>query len=513
MRRVALFLVSLAFPFLLGIPFCHAQEDRVPPQPEQAAEAHIARGLQLAAAADTIAALAALRQAVETAPKLAEAHFQLGRLLAEHSSFIETEFRERLAAESELREALLLDIENPRYLAELGRLFVKQQMRVDGERLLKRALDKAERLGLADPRLLAEVHFALGWIQEVRYERQRDRRMVGPLRGDISASVPPNASPWFIHYVDNYLESAPPIERSGEDARHRMLDHYARALRHDPTYLQAGIRQLAPLLDENRLDDYSEILRTLQTAHPDRPKLDLYDGLRLHVAGRETEAGAAFEQALAGLPESDRQALLGLQPILRREQARNYLTQDDSTRARSEAAFWQLTDPLYITDWNERQLEHMARVAYADLRFAEPSTGRRGWETDRGVIFIRYGPPTEIARTSTARGQRIVWRYGSAGPVFMFDQQPGYFRARFAGDYRWVADETRQLVPAWYDNIVSIAAMSPIPMQVARFRGGSADWIAVEVTYGAAAGEAGREPRYRVRRDRDRHLSPELGGR
>jgi hypothetical protein len=62
----------------------------------------------------------------------------------------------------------------------------------------------------------------------------------------------------------------------------------------------------------------------------------------------------------------------------------------------------------------------------------------------------------------------------------MFEQKPGYIHARFAGDYRWVADEYRHLQPAVYGSIPSIADFSRVPMQIARFRGASPDWIAVE---------------------------------
>jgi len=53
--------------------------------------------------------------------------------------------------------------------------------------------------------------------------------------------------------------------------------------------------------------------------------------------------------------------------------------------------FWFARDPLNLTSYNERLLEHYSRVAYANLRFTTPNY--KGWQTDRGITVIRYGIP------------------------------------------------------------------------------------------------------------------------
>ncbi|OGU67125.1 MAG: hypothetical protein A2499_05390 [Stygiobacter sp. RIFOXYC12_FULL_38_8] len=55
--------------------------------------------------------------------------------------------------------------------------------------------------------------------------------------------------------------------------------------------------------------------------------------------------------------------------------------------------YWNEKDPLRMTKYNERLLEHYSRVAYANLNFAEPIRNLVGWKTDRGVIVVRYGEP------------------------------------------------------------------------------------------------------------------------
>ena len=55
--------------------------------------------------------------------------------------------------------------------------------------------------------------------------------------------------------------------------------------------------------------------------------------------------------------------------------------------------FWYRRDPTPDTVENEFREEYFRRVMYANERFG----GRiPGWKTDRGRIYIVYGPPDEI---------------------------------------------------------------------------------------------------------------------
>ncbi len=452
---------------------------------QDSARAHISNAHALAAAGDTAAALAQLAEAVAVAPDFAEAHYQLGRFLARNTTpEDEEDSRDRRRARRELLEAIDLDPSNPVYLAELGQLRVGRNVPGEGDSILARAIERLSAGGPAERALLADLYFNLGFIEERDYERFRDKRMVPPTRTPPSTSVTPNLSPWLGRYIDAYLENAPEIPESGLAIKERIFKYYRNALRYDPTHIAASKRLLLYNLEDNLLPEYMSIARRLADAHPDLPEASLYLGLGLHALGREEEAGEAFDKALAGMSPEEKAPFLSLEPVMRRRPAEAYEQLDQKSRGRFEDLFWRMSDPLYLTDANERRLEHLSRVAYADLRFSEPATGRRGWETERGIIFIRYGPADVIARVtrpiSQAASSTIIWAY-SGGPAFMFRQQPGYFYARFAGDYRWVANQARRIQPAAYTNIPSIPLLLEIPVQVARFRGDSPQDLAVEI--------------------------------
>src|ERR1051325_7473220 len=69
------------------------------------------------------------------------------------------------------------------------------------------------------------------------------------------------------------------------------------------------------------------------------------------------------------------------------------LLSNDTERENFIEHIWELRDPTPETPENEFRDEFYRRVMYANERFA---AGIPGWKTDRGRIYIVYGPPDEI---------------------------------------------------------------------------------------------------------------------
>lgn len=65
----------------------------------------------------------------------------------------------------------------------------------------------------------------------------------------------------------------------------------------------------------------------------------------------------------------------------------------DEERQQFVEQFWLRRDPTPDTEENEYKEEHYRRIAYANDHYA---SGIPGWKTDRGMIYIKYGPPDEI---------------------------------------------------------------------------------------------------------------------
>ena len=83
---------------------------------------------------------------------------------------------------------------------------------------------------------------------------------------------------------------------------------------------------------------------------------------------------------------------------------------DQAARDEFITDFWAKRDPDPSTLDNEFQTEFLARLDYANRRFRE---GRRGYDTDRGRIYIYLGPPeqTETYQRDPSQGPLLVGYY------------------------------------------------------------------------------------------------------
>lgn len=79
--------------------------------------------------------------------------------------------------------------------------------------------------------------------------------------------------------------------------------------------------------------------------------------------------------------------------------------------------FWRRRDPTPATAANEAQDDFYRRIDDANRRFREGGAAQiPGWRTDRGRIFIKYGPPDEVLQRPQAGSTNPyeVWKYTRA---------------------------------------------------------------------------------------------------
>src|SRR5579885_1232205 len=92
---------------------------------------------------------------------------------------------------------------------------------------------------------------------------------------------------------------------------------------------------------------------------------------------------------------------------------------NDEERDQFIEAFWQRRDPTPDTIENEFKEEHYRRIAYANEHFA---AGIPGWKTDRGRMYIMYGPPDEIeSHPSGGTYERPMEEGGGETSTFPFE--------------------------------------------------------------------------------------------
>ncbi|MGB0009063.1 MAG: GWxTD domain-containing protein [Candidatus Sulfotelmatobacter sp.] len=92
---------------------------------------------------------------------------------------------------------------------------------------------------------------------------------------------------------------------------------------------------------------------------------------------------------------------------------------NDEERDNFIEAFWQRRDPTPDTEENEYKEEHYRRIAYANEHFA---AGIPGWKTDRGRIYIMYGPADEVdSHPSGGSYERPMEEGGGETSTFPFE--------------------------------------------------------------------------------------------
>jgi GWxTD domain-containing protein len=83
-------------------------------------------------------------------------------------------------------------------------------------------------------------------------------------------------------------------------------------------------------------------------------------------------------------------------------------------KVRFLTAFWAKRDPTPGQPGNGARDEFYARIGYVDREFRDPGRGATpGWRTDRGRIYLKYGPPDDKwERPQEGRTPPLeVWRY------------------------------------------------------------------------------------------------------
>jgi GWxTD domain-containing protein len=91
----------------------------------------------------------------------------------------------------------------------------------------------------------------------------------------------------------------------------------------------------------------------------------------------------------------------------------------DDEREQFIEQFWMRRDPTPDSSENEFKEEHYRRIAYSNERYA---SGIPGWKTDRGRIYIAYGPPDEIeSHPSGGTYNRPIEEGGGQTSTFPFE--------------------------------------------------------------------------------------------
>ncbi len=353
-------------------------------------------------------------------PELSEAHFLISRV------YFETPLFDEGRARKAIERALELEPENVEYLVARLQQYKLKSWGFLGDRLREsRRLDTARKILKLDADN-AYAHEELGKVYIRDFWRYRNAIMLpsvsygyaGSVRNSDEVDYSNFESPTAIGPLDNaeaafgdledlnpnqvFLSDEFDIDRlnslgvnvidlslRAERAYQRAIRHLSIALESDPRRRSVYDEMMQIYALKGEYEDAMNTLGQMYRFYPEDPDLWRYFGITHYQLGEMDSANRSFETAFEFMDEEERQAYDDLSLFLTKEE--KSLQELDPVAYRAQ--YWTSQDPRFLTPYNERKLEHYFRLTYADLLYGSERLDLRGWETERGQIMIRYGPP------------------------------------------------------------------------------------------------------------------------
>lgn len=149
--------------------------------------------------------------------------------------------------------------------------------------------------------------------------------------------------------------------------------------------------------ESQRFTDFQDLMRRLKMHYPIDKNVLLFCGLAEYEVGKFYSAHQFYSKALEQMSLGERELMESIDLLKPQEDpdipvvqlSQDNISQSDELRSRNN--FWKIQDPLYLSEFNERKMEHFGRLAYANLRFRRFSDDVEGWQTDMGKTWIKFG--------------------------------------------------------------------------------------------------------------------------
>ena len=141
---------------------------------------------------------------------------------------------------------------------------------------------------------------------------------------------------------------------------------------------------------------------------------------RVPDAKRKKEHAKALKKELMS-PEDSKWLNEDVRWIISDEERKAFMQlSNEEERDKFIEAFWDRRNPNPDSEDNEFKDEHYRRIEYANDHYA---AGVPGWKTDRGRIYIVYGPPDEVeSHPSGGQYQRPIEEGGGETSTYPFEK-------------------------------------------------------------------------------------------
>ena len=379
-------------------------------------------------------------------------------------------------ADSSLRLATRYAPGSPGYLVDLGRFDLTSNsaaVRGRAKPLFEEAL-KAARKG-NDVSVLSRAADEMGMTWWRKYEDIADRNIYSAIISNVKDRTFTKDPRSIAYFVDRQAIRAAAQDWSGGLEYLKAFEFFSEALKAQPGNTSALQHVYRALVDRQRWVELQHLARVrLLDDHTDGwAWLSL--GLGTHRLGDEHQSSMAFDSAMVYLPAGERARITNLSRIVTPKDSLSRNRLPSSELENDERMYWLMADPLWATAENEGRNEFLSRAVFSELRFSVEEFGIHGIDTDRGDVYVRYGPPPAVISfppDAIRQGEhriRILWWY-STEETFLFRQLPTYGVATLDPDDARETARLRDTVPVAWTNAGVKPLADTINVALTRFR-------------------------------------------
>ncbi|MDE2954806.1 MAG: GWxTD domain-containing protein [Gemmatimonadota bacterium] len=136
---------------------------------------------------------------------------------------------------------------------------------------------------------------------------------------------------------------------------------------------------------------FQTLMQDFYAQYPDDKNALLFCGFAAYQIGEFDDSHEYYQRALDLMSVEERELLESIDLLVTKEEHASRDTTQTIDELLEREMFWKRQDPLYLSDFNERKMEHFGRIAYSNLRFRRFSDDVEGWQTDMGKTYIKFG--------------------------------------------------------------------------------------------------------------------------
>lgn len=407
-------------------------------------------------------AISHLKKSISLNRKHAKAYNQLALIYMDEGTV-----HGRFKATFEMERALKLEPDNLQFRYNYALLNLKKGLTFEAKRQFSKILE-------ADP-YHAMCYFHLASLEEENAMHYKNMISIDPTMDGII-----------------FMQSF------AKEAQQKAANYYKQAISANPKFSDVYYRLALLLFEFNEFNEMIQLLESAVKIMPKDKNCRLFLGFAYQQIQRFDDAEREYNIAKSLMRPAEVRIIESIKPILSsaalQEMNESFIKIDSAAVLER---IWKSKDPFYLTEFNERKLEHFSRMAYANLRFSFPEKDIEGWQTDRGKVFIRYGNPKYKYRTHPYIGTYVS---GTRNPLhhskeywiyddfhFIFEDQYLSGNYSFAWedgnqpDFKYVYEEMIEDIPDFY-RVFPDSHMFQVPLEMAAFKG-SEGKTELEISY------------------------------